>query len=65
MDSARTLFNAMQAGMTYGALLRLKFKDPGRPDMKTQLETTADKAGDDVSPYATFGKPAAKEGSKK
>ncbi|MFH0980443.1 MAG: hypothetical protein V2A79_02760 [Planctomycetota bacterium] len=51
--------------MTYGAQLRLKFKDPGRPGMKTQLEAAADKAGDDVSPSATFGKPAAKEGDRK
>ena len=65
MDSARTLFTAMQEGMTYGAQLRLKFKDPGRPNIKTQLEAAADKAGDDVVPSATFGKPAAKAGGKK
>lgn len=65
MDSARTLFNAMQESMTYGAQLRLKFKDPGRPNIKTQLEATADKAGDDVCPSATFGKSAAKGGGKK
>jgi hypothetical protein len=65
MDSARTLFTAMQEGMTYGAQLRLKYKDPGRAGLKTQLEAAADKAGDDVSPSATFGKPAAKGGGKK
>ncbi|MGA2585472.1 MAG: DUF499 domain-containing protein [Candidatus Aminicenantales bacterium] len=65
LESSRTLFNAMQEGMTYGAQLRLKFKDPGRPNMKIQLEAAAEKAGDDVAPSATFGKPAAKGGGKK
>ena len=65
MESARTLFTAMQVGMTYGAQLSLKFKSPGRTGMKTQLETAADKAGDDVGPSATFGKPDAKGGCKK
>jgi hypothetical protein len=65
MDSTRTLFTAMQEGMSYGSQLRLKFKDLGRIGMKTQLETAADKAGDDVVPSATFGKPAAKSGGKK
>jgi hypothetical protein len=55
----------MQEGMTYGAQLCLKFKAPGRSGVKTQLDTAADKAGDDVSPTATFGKPAAKGGAKR
>jgi len=50
--------------MAYGAQLRLRFKEPGRSGMKPQLETAADKAGDDVSPAATFGKPATKGGAK-
>lgn len=65
MDSARTLFTAMQEGMAYGAQLRLAFKAPGRSNMKSQLEAAADKAGDDVAPSATFGKSTAKEGPKK
>jgi hypothetical protein len=65
MESARTLFTAMQEGMIYGAQLSLKFKAPGRTDLKTQLEAAADKASDDVRPSATFGKPAAKGGGKK
>jgi hypothetical protein len=64
LDSARTLFNAMQEGMTYGAQLRLKFRAPGRSGVRTQLDTAADKAGDDVSPCATFGKPSATKGKK-
>jgi len=65
LDSARTLFNAMQEGMAYGVQLRLKFKDPGRSGMKSQIETAADKASDDVNPSATFGKPTAKGGGTK
>jgi hypothetical protein len=56
LDLSRSIFTALQEGMTYEAQLSLAFKDPGRPDMKTQLEAAADKAGDDVNPVATFGK---------
>jgi len=64
LDSARTLFNAMQERMAYGVQLRLEFKDPGRSGMISQLETAADKASDDVNPSATFGKTTAKGGDK-
>ena len=64
LEGARTLFNAMQEGMIYGAQLRLTFKEPGRCGLKPQLEAAADKAGDDVTPSATFGKPAVKGGAK-
>jgi hypothetical protein len=65
LDSARTLFNAMTEGtMSYGALLTLRFKEPGRSGLKPQLEAAAEKAGDDVTPGGTFGKAAAKKGSK-
>jgi hypothetical protein len=64
LESARTLFNGMQEGMSYGARLALAFKEPGRFGLKPQLEAAADKAGDDVTPSATFGKLAAKGGAK-
>jgi hypothetical protein len=64
LENARTLFNAMQEGMIYGAQLRLTFKEPGRSGLKPQLEVAADKAGNDVMPNATFGKPAVKGGAK-
>jgi len=54
----------MQEGMSYGARLALAFKEPGRFGLKPQLEAAADKAGDDVTPSATFGKLAAKGGAK-
>ena len=60
LDSARTLFNAMLEGMSYGARLTLKFKEPGRAGLKPQLEAAAEKAGDDVKPGGTFGKSTAK-----
>lgn len=65
LDSARTLFTAMQEGMAYGAQLALKFTAPGRTGMKSLLQDAADKAGDDVSPSATFGKSEGKGGAKK
>ncbi len=65
LDSARTLFNAMQEGMSYGARLTLTFKEPGRAGLKPQLEAAAEKAGDDVTPSAKFGKLAGKGGSTK
>lgn len=64
-DSTRTLFTAMQEGMSYGARLRLSFKETGRTGLKKQLEDAADKSGDDVKPTATFGKPSGKGGGKK
>jgi hypothetical protein len=63
LDTARTLFNAMQEGMAYGAQLRLRFKEPGRAGMKPQIEAAGDKAGDDVAPSATFGKSTVKGGA--
>jgi hypothetical protein len=64
LDSARTLFTAMTAGaLTYGARLTLKFNEPGRSGLKAQLETAANKAGDEVTPGGTFGKAAAKKGA--
>ncbi len=65
LDTARTLFNAMQEGMDYGTQLRLTFKEPGRTGLKSLLETAAEKAGDDVTPNATLGKTSAKGGAKK
>lgn len=56
LESARTLFNAMQEGNSYGARLTLTFKEPGRLGLKPQLEIAAEKAGDDLTPTATFGK---------
>jgi hypothetical protein len=61
IETARTLFNAMQDGATYGAELHLTFRQPGRFGLGTQLEAASENAGDDVSPSATFGKPAGKE----
>jgi len=58
IELARTLFNAMTEGMSYGARLTLKFKGPGRFGIKAGLEAAAEKAGDDVAPGATFGKPS-------
>jgi len=65
LESARTLFNAMREGMAYGAQLRLEFNNPGRTGLKSQLEAAGDKASADLTPSATFGRPAAKEGAKK
>ena len=64
LESARTLFNAMQEGMSYGAQLRLIFKDPGRPGMKSNLEAASEEADDDVKPSATFGKVSGQGGKK-
>lgn len=64
VDSARTLFNAMQGTTTYEVQLRLKFEGPGRTGINTQLKAAADKAGNDVRVSATFGKPAVKEGGR-
>ena len=64
LESARILFNAMQEGMSYGVQLRLTFKEQGRSGLKPQLVAAADKAGDDVTPGATFGKLSAKGGAK-
>ena len=61
IEAARTLFNAMQEGTTYGAELHLMFREPGRFGLGTQLEVASENAGDDISPSATFGKPAGKE----
>jgi hypothetical protein len=59
MESARMLFNSMTEGMTYNVRLSLKFNEPGRKGMKTALEGLSEKAGDDIRPTATFGKPGA------
>jgi hypothetical protein len=64
LEAARTLFNAMTEGMAYGARLTLKFKDSGRMDMKARLEAAAEKAGEDVKPKATFGKPTDPAGAR-
>lgn len=56
LESARTLFNAMQEDNSYGARLTLTFKEPGRLGLKPQLEIAAEKAGDDLTATATFGK---------
>jgi hypothetical protein len=61
LESARTLFNAMQEGMSYGSRLVLNFKEPGRLGLKPQLEIAAEKVGDDLTPSATFGKPSDKK----
>jgi hypothetical protein len=60
LDSARTLFNAMAEGMSYGTRLTLKFKEPGRIGIRAALEAASEKAGDDVQPRATYGKPGGK-----
>ena len=65
LEAARVLFTAMKEGMSYGAALHLGFGEAGRPGMHSQLETAADKAGDDVAANATFGKPADQKGQKK
>jgi hypothetical protein len=62
IETARMLFNAMVEGSPYGAQLHLTFKEPGRFDQGTQLRTASEKAGDNVRPSATFGRPAHKEG---
>ena len=64
LEAARTLFNAMTEGMAYGARLTLKFKDSGRMDMKARLEAAAEKAGEDVTPSAIFGKPTDPAGAR-
>jgi len=56
LESARVLFNAMQEGMSYGARLRLTFKEPGRSSIKAQLEVAAEQASDDIGVSATFGR---------
>lgn len=63
LESARVLFNSMSEGVAYGAELLLTFKTPGRAGMKPQLEAAAEKAGDEITPSAKFGKPA--KGGKK
>lgn len=56
LESAQTLFNAMSAGMNYGAQLQLRFKEPGRAGLKAALETAIERADQEIKPTATFGK---------
>lgn len=65
LESAKTLFNAMQEGMNYEAQLALTFREPGRSSMASQLDAMSDKADGSVSISATFGSSDAKGGTKK
>lgn len=56
LEAASTLFNATVEGSSYEAELVLTFT-PGRSDLEAQLGQLASKAGDAVTPEATFDKP--------
>lgn len=54
---AQTLHTALTEGATYEAVLALGFGTQGRTGLQAQLQALAERAGDTVTPRATFDKP--------
>lgn len=54
---AQTLHTALTEGATYEAVLALGFGGQGRMGLQAQLQVLAERAGDAVTPRATFEKP--------
>lgn len=61
LETARTLFNALAEGAAYEAVLTLSFGS-GRSGMAHTIEQAAEKAGEAISPTATFGKTSEAKG---
>ncbi len=57
LELARTLFNAMEAGMLYEAVVELHFKEPGREGLLDALRAAEENADDEIKVSALLRRP--------